>query len=249
MNVALGSVRGAPGVTSWTLLLAAAWPSEPDRRRVVLEADPDGGVLGARYGVGVEPGAITFVTALHRHTKGPFDVDDHGRLLDERVLLIPGPESPDLAHSVWKEEARPTAVVMAMTKEHDWFVDCGRLSIDAVSTGFTQLSSLNVIVAGAATEDLLQLPPVVRRLEATGGPVAVIVVGKPAHGVAEIAQFLGTDHIHVVPAVRNLASETAAVFRARGGRRSWLWRRAVGVAADLHVLALREHEPAEASTT
>ncbi|MEZ5220272.1 MAG: hypothetical protein R2743_02185 [Ilumatobacteraceae bacterium] len=215
---------------------------------MVLEADPDGGVLGARYGVGVDPGAITLVTALRRSDKTPLDIDDHGRLLDDRVLLIPGPESPDLAHSVWKGEAQPTAVTMALAKQHDWFVDCGRLRIDSVSAGFTQFSSLNIVVVGAATEDLVQLPPIMRRLEETGGPAAVIVVGKPAHSAAEIAQFLGTDHIYVVPAVRNLASETAAVFRARGGRRSWLWRRAVGVAAELHAIASLEHQPVEAST-
>jgi hypothetical protein len=56
MIVTLGSVRGAPGVTSWSLLLAAAWPSMSAPERVVLEADPAGGVLGVRYGLGVDPG-------------------------------------------------------------------------------------------------------------------------------------------------------------------------------------------------
>ncbi len=236
-------------MTSWTLLLAAAWPSDGDRRRVVLEADPDGGVLAARYGVGVDPGAITFVTALRRSDKTPFDVDEHGRLLDERVLLIPGPESPDLARSVWSEEARGIAVTMAVANEYDWFVDCGRLRVDSVSTGFTQFSSLNVIVVGSATEDLLQLPPVVRRLEATGGPVAVIVAGKPAHGVDEIGRFLGVDNVYVVPSSRNLVSDTAAVFRARGGRRSWVWRRAVSVAAEIHALASMSAQSVEVGTS
>jgi hypothetical protein len=216
---------------------------------VVLEADPDGGVLAARYGVGVDPGAITFVTALRRSDKTPFDVDEHGRLLDERVLLIPGPESPDLARSVWSEEARGIAVTMAVANEYDWFVDCGRLRVDSVSTGFTQFSSLNVIVVGSATEDLLQLPPVVRRLEATGGPVAVIVAGKPAHGVDEIGRFLGVDNVYVVPSSRNLVSDTAAVFRARGGRRSWVWRRAVSVAAELHALASMSAQSVEVGTS
>ena len=48
--MSLCSVRGSPGVTSWSLLLAAAWPAEYVVERVVLEADCDGGVLGARYG-------------------------------------------------------------------------------------------------------------------------------------------------------------------------------------------------------
>lgn len=48
MIVTLGSVRGSPGVTSWCLLLAAAWPEALGSERVVLEADVDGGVLAIR---------------------------------------------------------------------------------------------------------------------------------------------------------------------------------------------------------
>ena len=70
MIVTVGSVRGSPGVTSWSLLLAAAWPAGPAVDRVVLEADPDGGVLGARYGLGVEPGAVSLIAALRRSRGG-----------------------------------------------------------------------------------------------------------------------------------------------------------------------------------
>ena len=64
MIVVLGSVRGSPGVTSWSLLLATAWPVESGTERVVLEADAAGGVLGARYGWGVEPGLASLAAAL-----------------------------------------------------------------------------------------------------------------------------------------------------------------------------------------
>ena len=64
MIVTLASVRGSPGVTSWALLLAAAWPAAVDAERVVVEADLDGGVLGARYGLGVDPGVVSLIAAL-----------------------------------------------------------------------------------------------------------------------------------------------------------------------------------------
>jgi hypothetical protein len=72
--VTVGSVRGSPGVTSWALLLAAAWPAEFDVERAVLEADVSGGVIGARYGLGVEPGAVSLTAALRR-TEGNIDVN------------------------------------------------------------------------------------------------------------------------------------------------------------------------------
>ena len=60
--VAVGSVAGSPGATRFALGLAAAWP-DPSRQRVVVEADPDGGRLGAELGVGAEPGLMALALA------------------------------------------------------------------------------------------------------------------------------------------------------------------------------------------
>ena len=65
--IALGSIAGSPGVTRLATGLAASWP-EPDGRRVVLEADPDGGRLGAELGIGTEPGLMA--VALASRTPG-----------------------------------------------------------------------------------------------------------------------------------------------------------------------------------
>ena len=56
--VALASVRGAPGVTTTSLLLASTFEDAP-----VVEADLDGGVLAVRYGLGREPGLTTLAAA------------------------------------------------------------------------------------------------------------------------------------------------------------------------------------------
>ena len=52
--VALGSVRGAPGVSTLALLLAGGIEGTP-----VVEADLAGGVMSARYELGREPGLTT----------------------------------------------------------------------------------------------------------------------------------------------------------------------------------------------
>src|SRR5688572_10390884 len=98
----MSSVRGAPGVTSWSLLLASAWPS-PRTDRVVLEADADGGVLAARYGLGVEPGVAALVAAARRHDPRArwVDLADVARRLSERVWVVPGPESAERTVPVW----------------------------------------------------------------------------------------------------------------------------------------------------
>ena len=239
MILAVGSVRGAPGVTSWTMLLAAAWPRD-DRRgqRVVLEADPDGGVLAARYGVGVDPGAVSFASAIRRGVDQVLPVGEHIRVVDERMVLMPGPESADSAASVWRDAAATTAAAIASNAApFDWFVDCGRLRPDSPSLAFAREAQLVVLIVGSSTEDLLQAPATVRMLEAQGGRVAVVMRGRPTHDVAEVKRFVGCEHVYEVPRSRNLPAETAAVINTARARRGWLWRGALGVAANLNDVA------------
>ena len=125
MIVTLASVRGSPGVTSWAVLIAAAWPSAVDAERVVVEADLDGGVLGARYGLGVDPGVVSLIAALRRSEGLAVPVGEHGRPVGLGLWLVPGPESGEQARSVWADTA---AVVADRLADDDrlWLVDAGR---------------------------------------------------------------------------------------------------------------------------
>ena len=52
--IGLCSAHGSPGVTSTAVALVATWPE--DRRCLLVEADPFGGVIGSRYGLSDTPG-------------------------------------------------------------------------------------------------------------------------------------------------------------------------------------------------
>lgn len=232
MIITVGSVHGAPGATSWTLLLAAAWRAIDDRRKIVLEADPDGGVLGVRYGVGVDPGAISLASAARRSRSAGIDVDEHSRVIGPQLLLVPGAESADRATAVWRDAITPTAAAIGADTRNDWFIDCGRFRPDNPCQGFVSLSAMTLIVVGGRTEELVQVPGELRSAEAAAAATGVLVVGKPSHGRDEIESFLGTSSVFFVPAVRDLPAQTAAVCAGRG-RRGWLWRSAVSLAADV----------------
>ena len=58
--VVVAGGKGAPGATTTALGLASAWTGQ---QRVVVEGDPDGGVLAARLGLGYEPGLVTVAAA------------------------------------------------------------------------------------------------------------------------------------------------------------------------------------------
>ena len=65
----LTSVAGAPGVSTLAVGIAATWP-EAGRRRVLVEADADGGRLGTVLGVGTEPGLMSLAVAARARRLG-----------------------------------------------------------------------------------------------------------------------------------------------------------------------------------
>jgi hypothetical protein len=235
MIVTVGSIRGAPGATSWSLLLAAAWPSAFAGRRVMLEADPAGGVVGARYGLGVEPGAVRLVTGIRRNGTPAVDVEGVARKLDANLLAVPGPESGEQARAVWSEGAAPVTRRLAEDGAA-WFVDTGRLDDSNPSAAFADHSVLTVLVVGARHEDLVQLPSRVLALHRRCETVGVIVSGHCAFGPGEIGEFCRADATWLVPSHGDLAAEVGRLLGGSRARRSWLWRHALDVAADAYGL-------------
>ncbi len=56
MLIAVCSLKGSPGVTTWALALAACWPRPASA--VLVECDPSGGSLAARFGLAPAPGLV-----------------------------------------------------------------------------------------------------------------------------------------------------------------------------------------------
>ena len=235
MIVTTSSVHGSPGATSWTLLSAGGWPSAAAVERVVLEADADGGVLAARYGLGVDPGVATLVAAVRRH-------DDHGdaidlssvaRRLGESVWVIPSAESGERVVPVWGSSAGDVAA-MAARDARVWLVDCGRAWRSTVAEAFVARSDLAIVVCGGRQEDLVAVPARVTGLQQIGaGSVGVLVVGRSAYTLGELGDFFGTGLVWQVRQSDDLVELASLVFTSRRARRSWVWREALEVAARI----------------
>lgn len=236
MIVAVCSIRGAPGATSWALLLAAAWPLEQAVERVMLEADPAGGVVGARYGLGVEPGAIQFVTAVRRGTSEPVSIEGVSRLVADGVAVIPGPETGERARAVWSESAPELSSRLAQD-DRTWIVDLGRSDESNPSVAFVEHAAAVVLVVGPRPEDLVQLPSRIARLRRATARVVVVVSGRCEFVSADVAEFSGADGVWVVDPRGDLVEEVGSVLGGRRGRRSWLWRQALEVGASVAELA------------
>jgi len=66
MLIALGSIKGSPGVTTLAVALAAQWPGGATRR-LLVECDPAGGDLAMRFDLPLSPGLVSLAVA-HRDT-------------------------------------------------------------------------------------------------------------------------------------------------------------------------------------
>ena len=245
--MAMGSIRGSPGVSSWSMLLAAAWPEHADIERVVLEADLDGGVAGARYGVGVEPGAEVLVSDL-RHVGDPsVPLATTARSLGSGAWLVPGPESSEATRRLWSADraAESVAASLGADRARVWFCDLGRVTPGSPTLPFLSEASVTLLFSRDQPADLIQLPTRVKSLQSTTVEVGVVVVGAPAYNRGELSQFFGCRQVWIVPAHEELVELSRQVWTNKKARRTPAWRAALEVASDVAVpVAFRQSKRA-----
>ncbi len=214
--------------------LAASWP-EPDRTRVVLEADPDGGRLGAELGVGVEPGLMAVALASRTPGLTSADVLERGGASVADWYVVPAPPSAEQTHSVLVHAGSTLARVVASDPGGSvWIVDAGRLSTHSPAMPFAREAEQVVVVTGGAFPALQLVPHRVDALRAAGCTVSVAVIEPTSWPADEIADFVGADIAAVLPGVKTRVGDVAAM---RGSEwRTW-WRRVDAFATFLAVVA------------
>lgn len=248
MILSVSSIGGAPGATSWACLLAAAWPAELATDRVILEADTDGGVLGSRFGIGVEPGAPALISMMRRSDGERLELELVGRRIDDRVWVIPGPESAERSLQLWSGAGVTESIGdLAATDDRLWIVDVGRASAAGPLAPMLSLASMSLVFTRAEHDALVQVKSRVAALARMGCVVGVVVVGKPAFPIDELKAFFGTQRAWIVEDSRHAVAASRQVWSERRVRRSLLWRSAVTVAADAAEVVLWRpmHPPAE----
>jgi hypothetical protein len=229
--IAVGSVTGSPGATRFVLGLAASWP-DPTRRRVVVEADPDGGRLGAELGIGVEPGLMALALAARGGGLTADDLVERGAGGVGDWFVVPAPPSAEQTSSALAHAAGSLAAVMASDAAGGsiWLVDAGRLSTRSPAMPFARAADHVVLVTGGTFPLLQLLPHRVDALRADGCVVSVVAVEPTSWSPAEVAEFVGADVVAVLPHVSSRASGLAAMRSSAW--RPW-WRRVEDAATYL----------------
>ena len=156
------SQKGAPGTTLMALATAASWPASPNRRKLFLEADPDGGVLAMRYGLGVEPGLVTLAAAV----RGGIDSStlfDHAQELPGGLGAVVCPDSANQVHAALSASGHELGLFLAGLDDVDVIADVGRLSPTSPALSFVAAARSVLMVARPSVEEL---QPAARRLSA-----------------------------------------------------------------------------------
>ena len=143
--VCLGSAHGSPGATTTALAIAATWPEH--RRALLVEADPFGGVIAARYRLGDSPG-LSSLAAMARRGLDDEVVWQHAQQLPGGIPILIGPPTAEEAHAVLRDLARILTEWAVAQAEVDVIVDCGRIAPGSAMVTAMTVAEL-VLVAGA----------------------------------------------------------------------------------------------------
>ncbi|MEU9040182.1 MULTISPECIES: hypothetical protein [unclassified Kitasatospora] len=249
---------GAPGATTTALALLLAWPLQPGRRILLVEADPDGGAVlaGALEGrveavYGLRNLAVADRRGLLAQTiwEQLIDLSPDG---DAERLLLPGltdpTQAPGLAYT-WE----PLAELLHAVEQqgYDVIVDLGRSGATGASAVLARRADVVAVTVRTTLRGLSSIRP---RLSALAEDLASAGTGSDALGLllvaegpytrAEVARELGLPVLGMLPH----ATRTAKVLSDGGDTtdrrfiRSELMRTARSAADEVQLLVRRRRQ-------
>ncbi len=212
--VALGSVKGAPGVTTATVALAGVWPGPA----VIAECDPSGGDIAARFGLAPVPGLLSLASQARHQVRAESLRGHLQRLPPGDVPVLLGVQTFEQAvalGNVWTLLPRALADLGV-----DVLVDCGRLQPNAPTEQLVNAADVTVLVAQPTVEEIAHLEWRLEVLERSGRQAAVVLAGEAPYDRRAVASRLAADGLQA-PVLGVLADDPQAASQlcGRPGRR------------------------------
>jgi len=232
--VSLFSLKGAPGVTTLASLLGAAWAGS--RSVVLVEADPAGGDLAARFGLSARVGWSS-LTSSTRRSGGIPPLGPHLQTLPGGLPVLVAARGPERRPAATDEGAAIRSGPGGTSEEVPGLtiVDLGRLGADdTVSESWLDVSDASLVVVRGDVSSAVQLRDRAEHLSAAcRGRLGTVVVAGGYSG-RDLRDFTGVASVADVPL--DPAAAAVASGGAGSGRRlerSPLWSAVVRMAVDL----------------
>ena len=196
--VAISSIKGAPGVTTLSCLVAASWPAGRDV--VLVEGDPSGGDIAARFRLSTKRGWSSF-GAASRRLQGVEAIASHVQQLPGGLEVMVGTKPIDPADHGETVTSLLTSASSHADGPWDVVVDIGRLLPgERGAEAWLERSAAVAIVLRRDAASVFHV-----RDRATGllsrcpGRVGLVVVGPGPFTSREIGEFAGIPVMADVP--------------------------------------------------
>lgn len=234
-SIAVASCHGSPGVTTTVAGLAATWPGA--HRPLVIEADPDGGVLAARFDELRADRTLAEVAVEVRRRYDHERVVASARTLWGAIPVVVAPPSAEQTHGALAMAGEQLGEGLAGDK-HPALVDVGRLTARSPALPIARRSALTVLVTRPTFEAVAALASRAAELRSAGCELGLVVVGERPYPPDETAHGAGITLLGVLPDdARAAATLAGGAGGTRRLRRSMLWRSLADLAARIDAVA------------
>ncbi|MGH9069039.1 MAG: hypothetical protein ACRD0J_16365 [Acidimicrobiales bacterium] len=230
---AFASLSGSPGVTT-TAVLAGACAA---RRALVVEADPFGSALSARFGLAPRPGLSTLVAA--RRDRSPEAPWAHAQVLPgglEVLVGLPSVAQTLALHGDWAELGETLAALDGLA-----IADMGRLLPGPPAPlALARAAQALAVVVRPSIAEAARVRAALPLLHALNENLGLVVIGRHPYGPEEVSRATGVEVFGVLaddPAGAGLAGGRTGSPRAL--RRSALVRSVAGLVRDMETRAGR----------
>ncbi len=193
--ISVTSASGSPGVTALALGLSLSFRRH-GANPLLIEADPKGGALSLRFGLGGHPSTASLASEISRDLRQSL-LNQHS--FDLRgVSVVAAP--PDPLVSTWALQRAAGAIAeVATAGGRHTVVDLGRLGQDSPALDLAVSSHVVLIVTKASVEDVQAMLFGIRQLRSVGASARLVVVGEEPYNPHEIAEVAGAPLAAVLP--------------------------------------------------
>lgn len=223
--IAVCSTKHSPGASTFALALVTAWASasaRADEPPVLVEADPSGGDLAARLGLGIDPGLVSMAAAA-RHPQSRLDLDDHLQRLPCGGAVVLGPTNPNEAEAAVGTIA--SRVAGEVEKRGRGVIDCGRWRRGSPASEVMRSVDLTLVVERPDVAGVAHLRERIGDLRGdAAGRLGVLLVGDRPYGVQTVRDSLGLPMVMTVAVDRDGAQMLLGRASAKSAWRSRLVR-------------------------
>ena len=251
MLVAVCSVKGSPGVTTFSVALAAHWPAQA--QCVLLECDPSGGDLTTRFSLAASPGLVSLAAAARRGSE-PHLLWQHTQELPGGLPVVIAPPGADHAlaalSALAPENPGSVSVLHLAARANDMTViaDCGRVDPTSAVLRLVRSADVMLLLSRAHADDLAHLAHRVAAVSRWSPRPALLLVGE-GYSSAEVARELDVPVFGRIPEDGpGAAALRGHCHHQRGLSRSALGRAAGNIAQALLANLAPSPDPQRCST-